>query len=70
MEKKINSNSSWDELKEKIKEINPGITDSDLILDSDHEEELLECLSKKLNKSKEAVKAWLESVSATKSIAG
>lgn len=70
MEEFIRPESTWDELKEKIKELNPSITDSDLKLDSGNEEELLECLSKKLHKSKEEVKAWLESVSATKTIAG
>jgi uncharacterized protein YfkK (UPF0435 family) len=70
MEEFIKPDGTWDEIKEKIKETNPGITDSDLILNSDNEEELFECLSKKLNKSKDEVKAWIESVSATKTIAG
>jgi uncharacterized protein YjbJ (UPF0337 family) len=70
MEKFMNSASSWDEVKEKIKEINSGITDSDLVLNHGNEEELFENLSKKLNKSKEEVKAWIESVSYNKSIAG
>jgi uncharacterized protein YjbJ (UPF0337 family) len=70
MENFMNSASSWDEIKEKIKEINPGITDSDLILNRGNEEELFENLSKKLNKSKDEVKAWIESVSYNNSIAG
>jgi hypothetical protein len=70
MEKFIKLNSSWDEVKERIKEINPEITDSDLVLDHANEEELFECLSKKLHKSIDEVKAWIESVSATKTIAG
>lgn len=70
MAKFTKSNISWDEVKEKIKEINPEITDSDLVLNHGNEEELFECLSKKLHKTKEEVKAWIESVSATKSIAG
>jgi hypothetical protein len=70
MEKFIKLNSSWDEVKEKIKEINPEITDSDLVLDHGNEEEVFEKLSKKLHKSIEDVKAWVESVSANKSIAG
>lgn len=70
MEKFIKLNSSWDEVKEKIKETNPEITDSDLILDHGNEEELFENLSKKLHKSKDEIKAWIESVSATKTIAG
>ena len=70
MEKFIKLNSSWDEVKEKIKETNPEITDSDLVLDHGNEQELFENLSKKLHKSVDEVKAWIESVSATKTIAG
>jgi uncharacterized protein YjbJ (UPF0337 family) len=70
MEKFIKLNSSWDEVKEKIKETNPEITDSDLVLDHGNEEEVFEKLSKKLHKSIEDVKAWVESVSANKTIAG
>ena len=70
MEKFIKLNSSWEDVKEKIKETNPEITDSDLVLDHGNEEELFENLSKKLHKSKDEVKAWIESVSATKTIAG
>ena len=70
MEKFIKLNSSWDEVKEKIKETNPEITDSDLVLDHGNEEEVFEKLSKKLHKSVEEVKVWIESVSATKSVAG
>ena len=70
MEKFIKLNSSWDDVKEKIKELNPEITDSDLVLDHGNEEVLFETLSKKLNKSKVDVKAWIESVSYNKEIAG
>ncbi len=66
MEKIIKPNSSWDEVKEKIKETNPEITDADLT----NEEEVLEKLSQKLHKSADEVKAWIESISATKTIAG
>jgi uncharacterized protein YjbJ (UPF0337 family) len=70
MEKFIKLNSSWEEVKEKIKEISPEITDSDLVIDHGNEEEVFERLSKKLHKSIDEVKAWVESVSATKTIAG
>jgi hypothetical protein len=70
MEKFIKLNSSWDEVKENIKETNPEITDSDLVLDHANEEEVFEKLSKKLNKSVEEVKAWIESISDNKTIAG
>ena len=67
---KLNLHSSWDEVKEKIKEINLGITDSDLDLNDVDENEVIERLSKKLHKSAEEVKAWIESVSENKNIAG
>ena len=67
---KLNLHSSWDEVKEKIKEINLGITDSDLDLNDGDENEVIERLSKKLHKSAEEVKAWIESVSENKNIAG
>ena len=70
MEKLIKLNSSWEEVKEKIKETNPEITDSDLAIDHANEEEVFENLSKKLHKSVGEVKAWVESVSANKTIAG
>ena len=70
MEKFIKLNSSWDEVKEKIKETNPEITDSDLVLDHANEEEVFAKLSRKLHMSVDQVKAWIESVSANKTIAG
>jgi hypothetical protein len=70
MEKFINLNSSWDEVKEKIKETNPDISDSDLILDHGNEEAVFDTLSKKLHKSVTETKEWVKSVSANKMIAG
>jgi hypothetical protein len=70
MENSITSNRSWEEVKEKIKETNPEISDSDLVLNPGNEDEIFETLSKKLHKSKQEVKDWIESISATKVIAG
>ena len=70
MEKFIKPNSSWDDVKEKIKETNPNITDADLVLNHGNEGELFETLSKKLHMPLEEVKAWIESVSVNKTIAG
>jgi hypothetical protein len=67
---KLKLHSSWDDVKEKIKEINLEITDSDLDLHHANEEEVIARLSKKLHKSAEEVKAWIESVSENKTIAG
>ena len=61
---------NWEQVKEKIKEISPEITDSDLQLEPGGENELLERLVLKLHKSKEHIKDWLESISSNASIAG
>ncbi|MDP9042109.1 MAG: general stress protein CsbD [Bacteroidota bacterium] len=70
MEESIKVNSSWEEVKEKIKETSPDISDSDLVLNHGNEDEIFETLSKKLHKSKQEVKDWIESISSTKVIAG
>ena len=61
--------ASWDEVKERIKEVDADLTDADLVYEPGHEKELLEKLSKKMNKDIEAIKAWIESVSFTGCIA-
>jgi hypothetical protein len=53
----------WEEVKEKIKESNVNLTDADLIYNKNGEKELLDRLAKKMNKSPEEIKAWIESVS-------
>jgi hypothetical protein len=60
----------WEEVKEYIKEVNVDITDEDLEYEPGQEEQLLERLSGKLGKSKQDVRAWIESVSYNKGIAG
>jgi uncharacterized protein YjbJ (UPF0337 family) len=70
MEKFIKLNSSWDQVKEKIKETNPNISDSDLVPSHGNEEEIFENLSKKLHKSNQEVKDWVRSISTNKAIAG
>jgi len=65
----LNLAASWDEVKERIKEVNPELTDADLVYEPGQEKEFLERLSKKMHKDIEAVKAWVESVSFTDDIA-
>jgi uncharacterized protein YjbJ (UPF0337 family) len=62
--------SDWEEVKAKIKERNIDITDDDLRYEKGQEDVLLERLSKKMNRSKEEVKAFIESISSNKNIAG
>jgi hypothetical protein len=59
----------WDEVKEKLKEVHPALTDADLAYDPQDATALLEHLAHVLNKDVLAVKAWIESVSSNKSIA-
>jgi uncharacterized protein YjbJ (UPF0337 family) len=60
----------WAEVKEHLKEVNTSLTDEDLQYQEGQEDELLERLSGKLGKSKEEVKALIESVSFSKGMAG
>lgn len=70
MEKtKLTLHTSWEEVKEKIKERNIGITDEDLDFEPGKEDALLERLAAKMERSKEEVKRFIESISYNKDIA-
>lgn len=56
----------WEEVKEKMKEVNTSLSDEDLFYEKGKEDELLNRLAKKLNKTPEDVKGLIESVSYTK----
>lgn len=60
---KLILHTPWEEVKEKIKERNIGLTDEDLEYSPGHEEELLERLAAKMNRTKEEVQRFVESVS-------
>ena len=62
--------SPWPEVKEKLKEIEISLTDTDLIYLRGREDELLRHLSDKLNRDKHSIKTWIESVSANSGKAG
>ena len=59
----------WNEVKEMLREINMDLTDDDLRYERGKEKELLERLSRKLNKNVPDIKAWIESVSHNKGLA-
>jgi len=59
----------WDEVKEMLREINTDLTEEDLRYENGNEKQLLERLSRKLNKSIPDTKAWIESVSHNKGLA-
>ena len=63
---KLNLSVPWPEVKEKIKEANVELTDSDLEYVPGKEEALLQHLSKKLNWSPDEVRNWIESVAVNK----
>jgi uncharacterized protein YjbJ (UPF0337 family) len=66
---KLTLHASWEEVKEKIKERNIGLTDEDLVYEPGQEDALLERLAKKMNRSKEEVKQFIESISYNKDVA-
>ena len=68
--KKLHLMQPWQEVKEKIKEIVPFLTDEDLELEEGKEEEMLQHLADKMENDKDSVKKWIESVSANQGKAG
>lgn len=60
----------WEEVKEKIKERNIDLSDDDLRYEPGQENELLERLARKMNRSVEEVRDYIESVSHNRNIAG
>ncbi len=66
MEKKLQLEAPWDIVKEQLKEVNTSLTDDDLVYDENNASQLLHHLAKKLNKSEDEVKVWIESVSSNK----
>lgn len=70
MDNSFHLKSSWEELKEKMKETNLELTNSDLEMKAGNESDFLERIAKKLDKTSQEVKALIESISATNGIAG
>lgn len=58
--------SSWENVKQKLMENDITLTNEDLEYTPGHENELLERLSTKMRKDKQAVKDYIESISANK----
>lgn len=56
----------WSHVKEMLKENNIELTDEDLQYSEGEEDQLLERLSKKMDRDKQAVKEYIESVSFNK----
>jgi hypothetical protein len=56
--------SDWEEVKERLKENDITLTDEDLRYEPGREHELIERLARKMEKSREEVIAYIESISA------
>ena len=50
---------NWQTIKDAIKKDHPDLTEQDLVYEIGKEEELLERLQKKLNKSEHQIRKWL-----------
>ena len=66
MDTRLKLEAPWEEVKEKLKEVNNELTDEDLEYNPGNELALLERLARKMDKDIPAVKAWVESVSFNK----
>jgi uncharacterized protein YjbJ (UPF0337 family) len=64
------SGKTWEDIKDKLKETHVEITDGDLTLIPGREDDFLERLARKLNKSKSEVRELIESIAYSKNIAG
>ena len=62
--------SSWEEVKEKMKENDHTLTDDDLEYTKGKEEDLVNRLEKRMGKSREQVIAYIESISANTDLSG
>ena len=70
MNNNLKLESPWQEVKEKIKEIRPELTDEDLEYAPGQEVQLIPRLAEKMKRTPEDIKGWIESVSFTKNKAG
>lgn len=62
--------SSWEEVKERLKENDLSLTDEDLDYTPGQEDELLQRLARHTNKSTEEMRSYIESISANEDRAG
>ncbi|MET0635992.1 MAG: general stress protein CsbD [Chitinophagaceae bacterium] len=70
MSDKLKLEKPWEEVKEKLKEVQIDLTDEDLQYTPGKEDEMIARLADKLNKSNTEIREWIESVSSNKAQAG
>ena len=63
METELRLEAPWEEVKEKLKEVNYELTDEDLVYQPGKADLLLRRLARKMNQTPEQIKSWIESVS-------
>ena len=66
----LNIGMSWEEVKEKLLEAEPHLTEADLAYEKGKEEDLFERLGKKMGRTNDQIKGWIESVAYTDGLAG
>jgi len=59
---KLKLKGSWNEVKGKVKQKYADLTDDDLLYEEGKDDELLGRIHKKIGKTKEEVKEWIESL--------
>ena len=69
MEGELKLDAPWNQVKERLKEIDYTLTDEDLRYQPDHSDELLERLANKMARTPAEIRAWVESVSSNKGMA-
>lgn len=57
---KLNLKGNWNEVKGKVKKEYGDLTDDDLLYEEGQDDELLGRLQKKIGKTKEEIKDWIE----------
>jgi hypothetical protein len=67
---RLNLKSSWEEVRERLKENDITLTDQDLEYKVGDDEALIERLAAKMNKSKKETREYIESVSANQDKSG
>jgi hypothetical protein len=67
---KFNLRSPWPEVRERLKENDISLTDQDLEYSPGREDELLERLAGRTNKSKEELREYIESISGNEDKSG
>ena len=70
MADQLNLQAPWEEVKERLKENDISLTDDELEYEPGRENELLDRLGRKMNKSREQVRRFIESISANEDQAG